>query len=137
VNVISEHHRNKLNPSAVTNSGAGELPFVSGLTDASEVGSWIRNHPEIISCAILSSDGQLLETHGEVPEGQGIAAHYLMGVARSIGGVLGLINLTEIHQHGPNHKFLMLDSGSQLIAVYATSKINLKAIAEKFTTTQF
>jgi predicted regulator of Ras-like GTPase activity (Roadblock/LC7/MglB family) len=137
VNVIAEHHRQKLNPPAVAGFGVGELPVVPGLPDASEVGGWIRNHPEIISCAILSSDGQVLETHGQVPEGQGIAAHYLMGVARSLGGALGLTNLTEIHQHGPNHKFLMMDSGRQLIAVSATSKIDLKVVAEKFTTTQF
>jgi CheY-like chemotaxis protein len=111
-----------------------ENPPSASVDDAVDV--WLKSHPGITGCTFMYSDGQMKKAYGEVPEGQAAAAHYLMAVARNLGSGLGLTHLAEIHQHGPEQKFLMIDSGDDLIAIKGTSKIDLKTIAAQLTPAQ-
>ncbi len=133
VDTILEHSSRKISEIPSIPNAATE-PVVNSLAHRLTLDAWIKSQPGVLSCLYLSNDGQVNNTSGQVMESQGLAAHYLMVTARKIGSELGLTNLSEIHQHGPDQKFLMIDSGEQMIALNATSKIDLKAVAAKLTT---
>jgi hypothetical protein len=134
---MSSHRSRMLNTNSSQGSSKTTIGNLFRQTEpeaAVGVADWIKTYPELNSCSYVSSNGQVTHTHGDVQEGQGVAAHYLMMIARGIGNELGLSNLTEIHQHGRDQKFLTVDAGSQFIALSATPKIDLEAIAPKLQT---
>ncbi len=133
VGTIVEHSSPKSSELSSIPNTSNE-PVVNSLAHRLALDAWVKSQSEVLSCLYLSNDGKVKNTSGQVMESQGLAAHYLMVTARKIGSELGLTNLSEIHQHGPDQKFLMIDSGEQMIALNATSKIDLKWMAAKLTT---
>jgi hypothetical protein len=126
---MAEHRNSKKKP-------GDKLPvqFVAseGSAQQSGVADWIKQHPDILSCAYLSPEGQVVVSHGVVEPGQSEAAHYILAIGRSLGENLGLSQVLEAHQHGPEQKFLTLDDGSQLVTFQCKPKANLRAVAERF-----
>jgi chemotaxis response regulator CheB len=98
---------------------------------SSGVAQWIQDHPDIVSCAILNSGGQVTETYGIVERGQSEAAHYILAIGRSLGENLGLSHVLAAHHHGPQQKFLTLDAGDHIAAFNCKPKAVLRDIAAR------
>lgn len=95
----------------------------------SGVAQAIQDHPEIISCAYLDASGKVSETYGPLQAGQNEAAHYIMTIGRALGENLGLTNLHEAHQHGPQQKFLTLETGERTVTFRCTPKAILRELS--------
>lgn len=98
----------------------------------SGVAQWIQDHPDVISSAYLDPSGKITETYGILQPGQSEAAHYIMAIGRSLGENLGLTNLHEAYQHGPQQKFLTLDTGDQTVTFHCKPKAILREIAARY-----
>jgi chemotaxis response regulator CheB len=96
---------------------------------SSGVAEVIQDHPEIISCAYLDASGKVSEIYGPQQPGQNEAAHYIMTIGRTLGENLGLTNLREAYQHGPQQKFLTLDTGEKTVTFRCTPKAVLREVA--------
>jgi chemotaxis response regulator CheB len=105
-----------------------------GKSQQNGVADWIKEHPDILTCAYLSSEGQVVASHGMVEPGQSEAAHYILAIGRSLGENLGFSHVLEAYQHGPEQKFLTLDDGNQVVTFQCKPKANLRAVAERFQT---